>query len=123
MNLASDGSAPGTSAQQNKSSADTFVDASNEDFTLKVASAAIDNGFDLSAVFTDDNQRNVRSGTWDIGAYVFPLGPPPVDVTACTAGPWSSVISFAACDSFRLVLDGPATDQVKASVTVEFEES
>ncbi len=47
---------------------------------------------------------------------------PTAVVTACTDGAWSSVVTFAACDSYRLVLDGPLTDSVKASVTVEFEE-
>ncbi len=48
---------------------------------------------------------------------------PTAVVTACTDGAWSSVVTFAACDSYRLVLDGPLTDSVKASVTVEFEET
>lgn len=47
---------------------------------------------------------------------------PTAVVTTCTSGAWSSVVSFAPCDTFRLVLDGPATDDPKASVTVEFEE-
>lgn len=78
-NLSSDTTAPGTSSQQSKSAASTFTDAANEDFTLVAGSAAIDNGVDLSGTFTDDIVGNSRSGTWDIGAYVFPLpgGPAP----------------------------------------------
>jgi hypothetical protein len=33
--------------------------------------AAIDKGVDLSSYFTVDREGNIRSGTWDIGAYEF----------------------------------------------------
>jgi len=36
---------------------------------------AIDQGVDLSAYFTEDKDGNVRTGSWDIGAYEFQSGP------------------------------------------------
>lgn len=44
------------------------------DFSLQVGSPAIDNGTDLSGVFTTDYNGNTRSGTWDIGAYEYGAG-------------------------------------------------
>ena len=43
-------------------------------------------------------------------------------VIVCTAGVWSSTISFVACDDFRVTIDGPAADQVKISATIELTE-
>ncbi len=47
----------------------------------------------------------------------------PHDYDVCTSGNWSSTISFAACDTLSLELDGPATNDIKASVTIELEET
>ena len=72
-NLSSDTTAPGTSEQHSKSTANTFNDAGSDDFTLKATGAAHNNGVDLSGSVSDDFDENPRSGTWDIGAYVSPL--------------------------------------------------
>lgn len=76
-NLSSDTSAPGTSSQESKSAADTFVDVANDNFTMKAGSAAIDNGVDNSADFTEDFNGDTRTGTWDIGVYFDAGGPAP----------------------------------------------
>lgn len=43
-------------------------------------------------------------------------------VTVCTGGVWSSTISFVVCDDYRVQIDGPATDNVRISATLEFED-
>lgn len=53
---------------------------------------------------------------------VFSVVTPPT-VTVCTSGAWSSTIVFVACDSYRLEIDGGATDNAKVSITMELEES
>jgi len=122
-NLSSDTSAPGTSAQTSKASADTFTDAANEDLTLKAGSAAIDNGVDLSGTFTDDILGGTRSGTWDIGAYQHPLEEIDVTLTSCTEGEWDDTITFDVCDDLWLTIDGAkAGADIKVSVTIELEE-
>lgn len=70
----------------------------------------------------------------DVGAIQTTLPPPAptlhvgavqavsFEVIVCTEGVWSSVISFSPCDDYRIVLDGPAANLIKASVNMEFEE-
>jgi hypothetical protein len=63
----------GEIGQQNES-ADPFVNSAGHDFHLRSGVNAIDNGADLSSVFTTDFDgvtRPTGSG-WDIGAYEFP---------------------------------------------------
>ena len=51
------------------SATDLFLDPSNDDFRLKAgATAAIDQGFDVSALVSDDVQGETRSLPFDIGA-------------------------------------------------------
>lgn len=54
--------------------------------------------------------------------FTVPTSVPVGEVTVCTSGAWSTVISFVACDSYRLVIDGPALNNPKVGVTMEFEE-
>ena len=83
-NLSGDATAPGTSAQASKSSADQFTDltAGSEDLSLKTGADAIDNGATLASLgitpdILVDLQGNVRGndGTWDIGALEKPGAP------------------------------------------------
>jgi len=121
-NLTSDATALGSSPQIDETTANTFTDADNEDYTLKTGSNAIDNGTDLSGDFTDDILGITRTGTWDIGAYQHPLGEPEQTLTSCTEGEWDDTVTFDACDDFWLTIDGPAGAVIKVSVTVELEE-
>ena len=66
--------------------------------------------------------RDVPSRTLPQRIFTVPTGIPVGEVTVCTSGVWSTVISFVACDSYRLEIDGPALDNPKVSVTMEFEE-
>jgi len=70
-NLSTDTTALGTDAQKSKVATDTCTDPVNGDFTLKAASAAIGNGYDLSGTFTDDIQGTARTVPWDIGAFKY----------------------------------------------------
>lgn len=47
---------------------------------------------------------------------------PPDFLAVCTDGVWSAVITFASCDDFRIVIDGPGADGLKISATIELEE-
>lgn len=60
----------------NGGSENPFTNVSTYDFTLKAASGPIDQGTDLSGVFTTDYAGNTRTGTWDIGAYEYGAGLP-----------------------------------------------
>jgi len=44
-------------------------------------------------------------------------------VTVCSSGTWSSEITFVACDTFRVEIDGPAADLPKVSLALELEET
>lgn len=72
---------------------------------------------------------HLRRSAMPVRAVVYRFRKPPVIMTSvpsavivCTSGAWSAVVSFLPCDDYRLELDGPAADQVKASVNMEFEE-
>ncbi len=67
--------------------------------------------------------RDVPSRTLPQRIFTVPTVTPVGEVTVCTSGAWSSVITFVACDSYRLVIDGPALDNPKVSITMELEES
>lgn len=78
--------ASGVVQSNNQTTNPSFVDSSNGDFHLEGISTAIDAGYDLSAVFTDDFDGLLRpfGAAWDIGAYeygatevVAPPPPPP----------------------------------------------
>lgn len=74
-NLSSDTSAPGTLSQESQTSADTFNDVANDDFTLAIGSAAIGNGVDLSGTFPGDFDNVTRTVPWTIGAYIAAITP------------------------------------------------
>lgn len=68
-NCSDDASATGANSITSQTDTDIFEDPTNNDFTLKSGSNAIDDGADLSGQFTDDFDGTTRSGTWDMGAY------------------------------------------------------
>ena len=57
-----------------------------------------------------------RNIDYDIGHFEVPT----INFDVCTSGSWSSTVSFADCDQLSLELDGPATNDIRASVTIEF---
>ncbi len=72
-NLSSDLTAPGTHSIRGESAYNHFVDTTSGTINLHLSdkSSAIDAGFDLSGIFTDDIDGNIRAYTWDIGADEF----------------------------------------------------
>jgi len=67
-NADSDGSAPGSNNQHNKSASDQFQDIGSNNFLLKPASDCTDTGYDLGSPYNVDIQGTPVSGLWDIGA-------------------------------------------------------
>jgi hypothetical protein len=67
----------GEVGQKNETS-DPFADSAGNDFHLRPTALAINNGIDLSAVFSTDRDGNSRPQgyAWDIGAYEFVNGMP-----------------------------------------------
>jgi len=77
-NLSSDATAPGTSAQINKSASNQFISISGTyDLRLKAGADCIDNGANLGSPYDTGIQGNAVTGTWDIGAdELIPEGQP-----------------------------------------------
>jgi len=72
-NMASDTTAPGGNSLQSKVASNQFVSITggSENLHLKTGADAIDNGTDLSGIFNDDIDGDIRTGNWDIGADQF----------------------------------------------------
>lgn len=77
--------------------------------------------FPVAAVFKPKRRQVHRNLFKPKRAYLPIFTPQDYDI--CTSGNWSSTINFAACDTLSLELDGPATNDIKASVTLELEET
>jgi len=73
----------------------TFLDPANNDLRLKLGAPAIDQGTNLSAIFTTDFDNSTRTVPWDVGAYEFGGGP----VASCPGVNPALVASYAFEDS------------------------
>ena len=80
----------GTGAQVNVDPEDVFTDFSSGDYSLKLASLAIDAGKTIPAISVDNVGTSRPQGVaFDIGAYEYPQAPPPP-----TGGPrWPTALA------------------------------
>lgn len=116
--MSSDATATGASSHTSETAADNFNDAASNDFTHVDESNAVD-GAETQSDFSTDilGVSRPEGSAWDMGPYeLFIPGP------VCTDGVWSSVITFEACDDFRIEIDGLGATSPKISVTMDLEE-